>query len=230
MSCSHCMIDASSPDGEHMSLETFDQALEITRFLGSNIVILSGGEPFEHPNIFTMIGKTQGRGLSTIVATNGLFVLDEAKYTMAVASGVMIQVTNDARYYPRSLKLMQHKFEVPGWSFENHIGGIFPCRRTREGCIKATRYSPTCFNIRSITNQYDIISAVIMQESKGKICSPSINVDGSIRAGETDTCFRLGTVDSTEAELDEKLRTMSCNICGLRDNLNTKHLKAIGEK
>lgn len=229
MGCSHCMIDASSPNGEHMTLETFDKALKITRFLNSNVVLLSGGEPFEHPNIFTMIKKTQDSGFLAIVATNGLFVFDEAKYQAAKLSGAMFQITNDARYYPRSISRRKHKFYLPGWSFEDKIAGIFPCRRTQKAGIKATRYGPTCFNLRSATREYDILSAVTIQEVSGRVCAPSINIDGSIRAGEADTCFKIGDVNSTEDELEQVLKKMRCNRCGLIKNLDERYRSAIGE-
>jgi MoaA/NifB/PqqE/SkfB family radical SAM enzyme len=53
MGCTHCLSDCK-PDGQHITLEQFKQNLEFAlRTIGRNpqILILSGGEPFEHPQI-----------------------------------------------------------------------------------------------------------------------------------------------------------------------------------
>jgi hypothetical protein len=229
MGCSHCMIDKSGPDGEHMSLETYEKALELSYLLGARALIISGGEPFDHPDVFKFIALAQARSFITMVTTNGLFALNPEMRRMAVQSGAMVQVTNDPRYYGRNLGLVREIFTENGFAFEDHIRQIFPCRRTEESGITPTRHSPMCFNMRSATRAYDIISAISVLQMQGKLCSPSINVDGSVRAGEADTCFKLGTVDSTEGDLDEAYRTMRCNRCGLMDNLGPKYLAAIGE-
>lgn len=230
MGCSHCLIESSSPDGEHMSLEKFDEALRVTHLLHSRVVVISGGEPFEHPDIFSIIAETKNREFVTIVTSNGLFALDPEKRRMAKASGANIQITNDPRFYPRKLDLVQHLFEHKNWSFTNHVPTIISCRRTREAGIKPNRKAPSCFNIRSLAREYDIISAVSILEFKGRFCTPSIDADGSIRAGESDTCVKIGEIEySTEDELNETLRTMICRKCGLVNNLDDAHLKAIGE-
>lgn len=229
MGCSHCMIEASAPDGEHMTAEMFDKALRICGLLYSHVILLSGGEPFEHPDIFEMIDKAQKQKFMPIVTSNGLFVLEQEKKLRALASGAMIQVTNDPKYYPRNLELIRGAFTQKHWHFQNHVSHIFPCRRTKEASIESNRTAPPCFNLRSITRANDIITAIITLGTMGRFCQPSIDVDGSIRAGETDTCYKIGTVDSTEGELDEALRTMRCDRCGLLNQLDATHLKAIGE-
>ena len=230
MGCSHCMIDGSSPDGEHMTTEIFDKALQLSYLIGARAIILSGGEPFDHPDIFELIAKTQGRGFVTMVASNGLFALDSEMRNRVARCGALIQVTNDPRYYPRNLSIIRSLFEENDFAFEDHIRLIFPCRRTKASGFEPTRQSPMCFNLRSVTRSYDLISALSLLQMQGKLCSPSINVDGTVRAGEADTCFKLGTVDSVEGDLDEAIRTMHCNRCGLQDNLQPPYLEAIGER
>jgi hypothetical protein len=62
------------------------------------------------------------------------------------------------------------------------------------------------------------------------MCTPSVNIDGTIVAGEADTCHHLGTVSSTVADIEEALCTMTCNKCGLGKLLSPMHLEAIGGK
>ncbi len=45
MQCSH-------PQGEHMDMATFKNALRFARFLGVSSYIITGGEPTEHPQFY----------------------------------------------------------------------------------------------------------------------------------------------------------------------------------
>jgi hypothetical protein len=60
-------------------------------------------------------------------------------------------------------------------------------------------------------------------------CSPSISSDGTIVAGETSNCFPIGNVHSTADQVTRALVSMSCNKCGLVDNLTQEQKIAIGE-
>jgi hypothetical protein len=75
-----------------------------------------------------------------------------------------------------------------------------------------------------------LVKGQLLLALQGRICCPSINIDGTVVAGETDTCHPIGTVDSTMEEIEEALRTMHCNRCGLVKNLQPKYLEAIGEQ
>lgn len=66
--CAHCM-QCSHPQGKHMDMATFKNALKFARFLGVSSYIITGGEPTEHPqfyefcetlNRFIKGGKTVG--------------------------------------------------------------------------------------------------------------------------------------------------------------------------
>jgi hypothetical protein len=60
-------------------------------------------------------------------------------------------------------------------------------------------------------------------------CSPSISSDGTIVAGETSNCFPIGDVHSSAQDVTRALVAMSCNKCGLVDNLTQEQKVAIGE-
>lgn len=49
--CHHCM-ECSNPDGTHMDMQTFRNAVKFANSIGSNIITLSGGEPTTHPDFF----------------------------------------------------------------------------------------------------------------------------------------------------------------------------------
>lgn len=228
--CSHCMIDGSGPEGEHMSMSTFERALDFIDRCDTKVLLVSGGEPFEHPQVFEMAEMLKSLALERMLmvsfASNGHFVLDDDLHNRVRELGIGVQVTCDPRFYPRLL--FKERFQHPGFFFVNGITTIFPCRRTREKGIVSNKTSPLCFNIRSATRQLGFATAVAMLTLQMRICSPSINVDGTVRAGEADTCHQIGTVDSTVAEISDALCSMRCGKCGLGDSLPKKYLDAIG--
>jgi hypothetical protein len=236
MGCKHCMVDSSGPDGEHMTMETFKAAVDFAQSVAAKVILLTGGEPFEHPKLEEMAGhlrrldKFHVYHQATLITTNGSWIDDPEKVKLARELELPIQVTNDPRYYPKILA--REKFRrIPGVSFESNLRVIFPCRRTKENRIKPTRISPTCFNLRSATRSTGGLAGGIRAiEQMGKHCSPAVNVDGTIVTGEADTCHSIGTVHDDVLTIERNLKTMKCNRCGLNSNLSPLHLKAIGEK
>lgn len=233
MGCRHCMIDASDPDGDHMSLDIFGQMLDFVEACKVKVLTISGGEPFEHPNIDTILktcAEFHKRTRTVVtVCSNGLFALDEEKFKLAERCGLVIQVTNDKRYYGRDLWLIKHKFDRPLMCFEDRIRIIVPCRRTRENKITSTRMSPMCFNLRSAVRQFGFEKGIVVLEVNGKYCTPSVNIDGSIVAGEADTCFGIGDIYMKPGDMTESVLQMRCSRCGLRNNLSSFHKAVIGE-
>lgn len=217
-----------------MSLETLSQTLDFVEACKVRVLIVSGGEPFEHPeisSILKMCAEFQARTATVVtVCSNGMFALDEEKFELADRCGLVVQVTNDKRYYGRDLWLIKHKFDRPLMCFEDRIRSIVPCRRTRENGIQPTRLSPMCYNLRSAVRAVGFEKALNALEAYGKYCTPSVNVDGSICAGEMDTCFKIGDVSMKPPEdLVDGVRGVRCSKCGLRNNLSPFHRAVIGE-
>lgn len=229
--CSHCMIDASGPNGAHMSADTFAKALRLTHALGSRVVVVSGGEPTDHPDYALFLAHIAALATPldphiAILATNGLFALDPAKLSevaqVARRTGTGVQVTSDPRFYSRNLSPVRHLFDQPGWAFVGQLGGqLFPCRRVRENRLveqgHATKAYPACVNL-VLNVKYGgmaLLDVVQGLQLAGRACSPSINVDGSVRLGESDTCLKIGTVDSSVSDLETAIHDLTCNRCGL---------------
>ena len=55
------------------------------------------------------------------------------------------------------------------------------------------------------------------------MCTPSINVDGSVVAGEAPSCYKIGDIKSTNEELTQNLNNMKCGKCGLYKNLEGRY-------
>jgi hypothetical protein len=228
------MIDASGPEGEHMTMDTFERALDFIDRCRVKVLLISGGEPFEHPDVFTMAEMVKVYALEHVLmpafASNGHFAGNAEKTAAVRSTGIGVQVTCDPRFYNRLLLPSDPLFRESQFTFESNIRTIFPCRRTQENGIVATKNAPNCFNIRSATRTMGFVQGQLLLALQGRVCCPAINVDGTVVAGETDTCHPIGTVDSPLDEIEQALREMRCNRCGLIRNLQPRYLEAIGEQ
>jgi hypothetical protein len=217
------MVDASGPEGAHMVMDDVMAAAKFISDSKAPMLLVSGGEPFEHPQIFEAAAFLKHAAPMVVYASGGNF--DNEKLETIKRLGLQVQVTSDPRYYPRPQPRERFSGSV---FYEDTIRAIFPCRRTREAGIPSTRYSPGCFNLRSATRVHGFTAGMWLLAKMGKVCAPSINVDGTIRAGEADTCLQVGTVRSPVAEVEAALRTMRCGRCGLGCHLSAEQLNAIG--
>ena len=217
------MEDAKSV-GEHMSLETFKKALDFIErvYSGQRIILVSGGEPTDHPQIQQFLNEL--KDWNAVLLSNGLFWSDLKTREMILASNVLIQVYNDPKYYPLKVEPIDH----PRVLFADKINLLSPIGRARNLSEIAGRTSPLCFNFRSFCKTLrDFQKAVMLLRTKGKICSPSIDVHGNVVTGESRFCYKIGTVDSSFDELLQNTLNMSCNKCGLEDNLPAVYKNAI---
>lgn len=224
MGCSHCMVEAG-PDGDHMSLETFKKVVDLIERHDLMLLMISGGEPLEHPQFFEMIKLARSLPVKMILS-NGMFLEDESLRDRVLALDLPVQITNDPRFYPRRVPIIQH----PNVMYEDHIRTITALGRAVENDIPNTnRIAPMCFNLRSIVRQFRTFwPAVLQLRTMQKMCSPSINVDGSIVCGEAPSCFKIGTIESSDEELVQNLLSMDCNQCGMESQLEDRYRQAIG--
>ncbi len=216
--CSHCLIDGSGPNGEHMSVDLVKESVLFAERFGVSVLLVSGGEPFEHPDIERLLPIFE-RIRIVFFLSNGHFLRDKDKLDMVLRNELRVQVTYDPRYYKVPVTFPEELLRNEDFMFSDEVSLLFPCRRTREAGILSTRESPPCFNLLSIASTIGIVDAVRLLETQGRVCGPSINIDGSVRAGESDTCYALGNICSSSKELNQALREMKCNRCGLWENL-----------
>lgn len=216
MGCTHCMEDAL-PDGEDMSMETFLKAKNFIEgvYRDIKIVMISGGEPTGHPMLLDMIQLLKGWHI--IVMSNGLVFSENPDLAKRLLSTeISMQVYNDPRYYPIAVKPP----DLPKIVFGDKINLMSPFGRALKNGLESARQSPLCFNLRSCARTLrSFTEAVFALRMSGKMCIPSIDVQGNILAGESRFCHKIGTVESSEDELLENLLSMECNKCGLEDKL-----------
>jgi hypothetical protein len=245
--CSHCM-EGSTIAGEHMTRETFLAALALTERLEGDawkrgiprFLLLSGGEATQHPDVLWFLETARTAGYQIILITNGMW-LDNPELRAQILRpdwpDLMVQVTNDPRFYPTAPKNVPtddpRVVFVPALTVLVTLGRLKLSRLPPNA--PPIRRGPTSFNLRSLTRSLgDVREALYMMRARAAIglsghCSPSISSDGTIVAGETSNCFPIGDVHSSAQDITRALVAMSCNKCGLVDNLTQEQKIAIGE-
>lgn len=245
MGCNHCMNDAK-PCDRHMTMETLNHMMD---FLIENEIykdlIISGGEPTEHPEFMSMIRtiinrlKTdpRSRGAHKIVTitTNGVWCeshYDETKEIVEMGSSrllVTFQVSNDSRYYPKRIDLDNPVFKLFGvvpCIDEHCVQQIYPQGRARN-FEKWEAKCSKCFNVRAIAKQLafknirfpmlkDIVKTL---ENANKFCTPAIHYNGGIGLGESDLCPIVATIFDSDKTIVNNILHFECHAC---DFINAK--------
>lgn len=242
MGCSHCMED-SVPKGEHMTEETFLQALEFTKMAERSAwlkgctptILLSGGECTEHPDIVKFVETVVKQGFLTVLISNGLFLsnLELRESLLRPDWPILVQVTNDPRFYPTAPIVVND----PRITYIPTLTNMIPLGRFKKKTHSEvpTKQAPGSFNLRSLTHHLKsfefAVATIRLRAAMGSSgnCIPSVSHEGYVMAGETRNCYKIGTVQSSNEELTKAILEMgSCNRCGLEDNLDQKHKRAIG--
>lgn len=227
MGCSHCMINAG-PNGEHMKTNIYEQTLNFIKSTKYPFIMLTGGEPTLHPQLISFIELAEKQGIKILILSNGTFIENKKLLNIILEKGIPVQITNDPRFYPKKITVYKNR----NFYYENSIRQVSPFHRAVENHIETTRMSPLCFNLRSLCRNpkiNDFNKAIQALRLQGKMCTPSINIDGSFAAGESNSCTTFGTVFDNNHTLTDNLKALKCGKCGLYKNLAPDYLNAIGE-
>ena len=226
MNCTHCMESAFIESNEFMSIKTFKQSLEFSSKVDANIFI-SGGEPTLHPDFFKFLEICEYQNLMTIVLSNGLNIDYEKILNF---KNTKLQIYNDNKYYPIKVEIpknIQNKYSSR-IVFGDTINLLSPFGRAIDNKLECKRLAPPCFNIRSITRHLNnFLKAIPHLRLNGKFCTPSIDFEGNILAGESRFCHKIGTVNDSNETLTKNILNMHCNKCKLEDKLSQEQINAI---
>ena len=248
MACKHCMENSLPGTGEHMTEDIFRAALDCTARVeslarirtGYNLLLFSGGECTENPNFLHFLDLAEKAGFMPFILTHGLW-LDDPDLRAAIlrpGRNVLVQLTNDARYYPRRVPAYEPDPRIVP---TDQIGTLLPLgRASGPGRIERlgaqAKQAPSSFNFRSFVHAYKDIRIAVMELRRIALsgrgwgnCAPSISHDGSFVAGETRLCKKVGDVHSTVEALTEGVLNMgACDRCTLESKLPATHRAAIG--
>jgi hypothetical protein len=209
-----------------MPMAVYEQVLKFIDWIEFPFIMLTGGEPTLHPEFMTLLQMVLDRKLKTIVLSNGTFLENDILTKRILKTGVSVQITNDDRFYPRKIPVINH----PQLLYEHRIKMISPFGRALTNKLNINRQSPLCFNLRSVGHHArDFKGTLWTLRSMHRFCIPSINIDGTIVAGEMNTCTTIGTVYDNNLTLTNNLYSMTCQKCGLVNNLTPQLKEVIGE-
>jgi hypothetical protein len=229
MGCTHCLSDCNS-DGKHMSFETFQKAIRFNfDRAGDSPILISGGEPTEHPEFKKFIGYLlmykkleEARILKKLapitVTTNGLWLtenMDFVKYleNSSFYSDIIFQVVIDDRYYPIHVDekiLLSSELILIG----HDVPAIYPQGRALQNNIPTERKSSSCFNVRAIAKQIEsptLEKIVTRQNIRGHMCTPHIDIDGNIKLGESRLCPVCSNIYKLDKEIIEDIINFQCH-------------------
>lgn len=227
--CSHCMANAT-PNGEHMSENTVNQAIKFIKLIKPFNVQITGGEPTLHPNFYEIcvqMHKQQKEGATIILESNGSFIADAEKTEKVkdlVKRSILVQVRTHPVYYPNYKEIFNNKElrKITPHVYDDEIN-LLPFGRAidnHRGEINMS-VNPSCSNMFLTSRQVrSFVDVIYTMESHGFFCKPLVAANGNIHVGETTECQRLGTVwDSPEMLFNTLNGKLPCNRCGLIKNI-----------
>lgn len=232
MGCSHCISDCR-PDGTDMTPTTLEDVFAFYRKHQIPNLVFSGGEMFENPHILELlpiIEQNWDKKFPLSFITNGRKLSDtpdifetvqelQQKYGKKM---VMIQVTDDPRFYPEQLTEKQrYRLKKLNAIIEGVPGSgnkcLYPQGRALENFNNSfwNTIAPKCSNVRLLPRQgvrtiHGIVMALLQA---GKVCTPTISPEGEIKLGESDLCPSVASIYDTEEEIIKKILNCKCHFC-----------------
>lgn len=238
LGCSHCMNSATN-SGQHMTYETLQDILKfISQTDMCSSIIISGGEPTEHPDFVKFINtildwsENCNKNMIITIATNGFWFIDpnnkkavdeivnrKLKNTMFT-----IQVSTDRRFYPKRIDLTNPIFNYKRFVIsDNCVRAIDYIGRAKDNNIHCNnKISSSCFNIRAISHQVKInrLKDLTFQlESRLKMCTPAIRINGDICLGESDHCPPASNIYKDESNIIQDIINFKCSKCECNNKL-----------
>ena len=103
MMCPHCMDD-SRPDGGLMDMRTLRNALAFASAAKLRHVVISGGDPTEHPDLLDFCKEVSKAGLAFSLCSNGMWLGDEkaewrAERIAKLRGFVGMQIYSNPKWY-----------------------------------------------------------------------------------------------------------------------------------
>ena len=236
MGCSHCMSDCR-PCNAHMSSKTLDDVLHFLIKTRQRIWAFSGGEIFEHPDICDILVKISQKlpnNAILMLITNGrklgsdMAMYDQVRQLIKVLgkNRVLIQVTDDSRFYPNKLDEKQkYRLKTLGAVIDSVPGDgdkcLYPQGRAAVNFDESwwNTKAPKCTNVRAIAKQlkpfglnsiYQITN--VLAEAQ-KFCTPVISPSGLIKLGESALCPNCSSIYKEEHEILEDILNFKCSNC-----------------
>ena len=75
--CKHCFVSSGQISPDELSFDEIETLLRDIAKFEPLVIVLTGGEPFLHPDLFKIIASAFEQNMAVDISTNGLFIDDE---------------------------------------------------------------------------------------------------------------------------------------------------------
>ena len=225
MGCSHCLQD-STPAVQHMDAETVEKAYAFCKRCNVMNVLISGGEPTEHPDFEAIVRKFIEFPAVSIIS-NGSWIGDVKKVavirSLLKEPNVFLQVTSIGGIYKNYdlVKKYEKRILSLGKRVTVHTDKIYihalGRARYNEKWLERSRehgYVMSCFQHILTYKQLPFLDALHNEEKRGHFCSPLIDWKGRLHFSESWLCPSFATLDDDFDEIARKAAAWTpCGAC-----------------
>lgn len=208
MLCPHCLQD-SNPEGEHMSLQTFNRVLNFLLYCKIDYITVSGGEPTEHPDFDKICQVLHNHNIKFSICSNGMWCKDDLLGSkvygvLAMKNCIGMQIYSNPKWYKENEFIMSRvetSFKHPKITIVTSdilsmqdIGRARTCEAAR---IEASnsRYFMSCLNGCLVSKQArNLQDFFAMLVNHGILCKPLIDYKGRIHMSESHLCPDCGDI------------------------------------
>lgn len=211
MLCTHC-LQRSDETPMHMSMNTVDLCVEHALACGVRAIMISGGEPTEHPDFKEIMKKFINFPLVCIIS-NGMWIdnlemIKTMKWLMS-NKNVFLQITNIKGLYPKKVDLYRIKCLFPTVAIEKDKLYMLSLGRATDykshmALAKQHPYTMSCMSSSVISAQMSYRNALAMLELRSKFCHPLIDWKGNIHWSESWLCPSFANVEEPFEEIARK--------------------------
>jgi organic radical activating enzyme len=221
MNCKHC-LNNSNESGTHMKTKIFNDSIDKIKLWNPMALLISGGEPTDHPDFIEIVKYTKDRLKNTkiMIISNGLFTLEEIRVNKYKKLDVTFQITHDNKYYKKDIKIIDYDKFIYCDTIPSELYNI---GRARNIDYKFTN-KPKCVNFRSfIVSGLSFKDTIKSSELRIKLCNPVIHPNGNITIGETNSCYVVGDIYDDDKTIENNIKNFThdkCNKCNGFNNIS----------
>lgn len=235
MGCKHC-LSSCTENGKHMDIETLKSAVKWADIQDVTCIIVSGGEPFLHPDIEKILEYIDNMNFKKVtVTTNGEWFLQnksKAEEILNRFNKIDFQVTNVHYFYTRKVNLNDPLFKRENVYCYPYLQRIYPQGRALSlpnieelsanvKCANCTNFILTLLQLMGKNDTVSLSDVISTYERLGKYCSPQIKINGDISIGESDLCGSVGQIYDSDEIIINNILNNPCEKC--KDILRKYH-------
>lgn len=238
MFCPHCM-QRSDAGQWHMSMETVEQCARHAEELGVMAIMISGGEPTEHPQFKEIVRRFLKFPIVCIISNgdwaDNLEMIKTMRWLLS-HKNVSLQITNIPGIYPREVNIRKIRTLFPRVAVEQNGLLMMSLGRAteHEEFLAAARqhpYTTSCFSSALTSAQMPYPYAIRNMEVRGKFCHPLIDWKGGMHWSESCQCPSFADISEPLEDIAVKAhRWRPCGSCPdykkLLDNNSPQYIAA----